>query len=252
MIFGPRRITLVTQASFFRNRRGQTLAGNLQGPIQKRMAILCHGMLSTKDGHKHLLLEKRFAAKGMSSFRFDFAGRGESEGTLFEMTYSHEKEDLFAAIEYLVGQGAEEFVVFGSSMGGAVAYLCAAREERIVKVATLAAVGQPAEIEERYGKTCADWRRDGFLELEEGRLGVGFLEDAIQHSVVSAVTVLRAPILVVHGVEDEVVPVSDAHDIASAARNASLHLVDGADHRFSQEVHLRPALDRIVEFLCAP
>ncbi len=233
----------------FKNKRGQTLAGLLHGKLGRRCAISCHGMLSSKDGRKHELLADRMLSRGIPILRFDFAGRGDSEGSLFDMSYSNEKEDLFAAIEFLAAQGVEEFVVFGSSMGGAVALLAAAREERIVRVATLAAVGQPAEVEERYAADCAGWRRDGFIELDEGKLGVAFLEDALQHSVVSAVSILRAPIFVAHGTEDDIVPVSDAHDIASAARNASLHIVDGADHRFSNEVHLRPTLDNIADFL---
>jgi len=44
----------------------------------------------------------------------------------------------------------ERFGVFGSSMGGAVALLAAARDGRVCAVATLAAVAHPALIVERY------------------------------------------------------------------------------------------------------
>ena len=47
---------------------------------------------------------------------------------------------------------------------------------------------------------------------------------------------------------DETVPVTDAHDIAAAARNASLHLGDGADHRFSNPLHMRPVMKLLAEF----
>ena len=78
---------------------------------------------------------------------------------------------------------------------------------------------------------------------------MSFLDDALTHDVVSAVRVIRAPLWVVHGVEDATVPVSDAHDIAAAARAASLNLVAGADHRFSTALHMRPAMKSIAEFL---
>ncbi len=234
---------------FFTNARGQKLAGTLCGDVQHTMAISCHGMLSGRQGEKHRMLSRLLLARDVSTLRFDFAGRGDSEGALLELSYSNEKQDLCAAVDYLVGLGAEHFVVFGSSMGGAVALLWAAREERIIAVATLAAVGHPQEIEERYPQYIHKWRNQGFLDLPEGRIGYSFVEDALTHNVVSAVGVLRAPVFIVHGTEDQVIPVSDAHDIASAARNASLHVVDGADHRFSNPQHLRPAMGCIVDFL---
>jgi hypothetical protein len=46
-----------------------------------------------------------------------------------------------------------------------------------------------------------------------------------------------------------VVPVSDAHDIATAARNVSLEIVDGADHRFSSPLQMRPAMRKVADFL---
>ncbi len=235
----------------FTNRRGQTLAGVLHGVPDGRAVITCHGMLSHKDSDKHRLLCDKLAKRGIASLRFDFAGRGASEGRLFDLSYSHEVEDLEAAVAFLVERGVERFGLFGSSMGGAVALLAAARDERVVAVATLAAVGHPAAIAERYPREAEAWQRVGHIESEAGRIGRGFLDDAMQHDVLSATGVLRAPVLVLHGELDDVVPVADAHDIATAARNASLEIVPGADHRFSNPVHLRPALDRVARFLAA-
>jgi pimeloyl-ACP methyl ester carboxylesterase len=143
----------------------------------------------------------------------------------------------------------QRFGIFGSSMGGAVALMAAARDERVVALATLAAVAHPEAVEERYAAAVASWRQRGWFETEAGRIGAGFVEDAVQHNLLAAVRVLHAPLLVLHGDRDEVVPCSDAHDIAAAARNVSLEIVMGADHRFSDPVHLRPAMDRVADFL---
>ena len=152
------------------------------------------------------------------------------------------------AIEFLVSRGVERIGLFGSSMGGAVALLTAARDERVTAIGTIAAVAYPGAIEDRYPRNTHRWRQDGEIELEGEKIGVSFLEDAVTHDVVSAVRVIHAPILVVHGVLDETVPVSDAHDIATSARNVSLNLVEGADHRFSNPVHMRPALRELADF----
>jgi pimeloyl-ACP methyl ester carboxylesterase len=152
-------------------------------------------------------------------------------------------------INWLGKQGVERVGLFGSSMGGAVALLTAARDERVVAIATLAAVGYPSAIEDRYPNEARSFAESGFIETEHGRIGKAFYEDAMQHDVVAAVSILRAPILVMHGTEDTVVPQTDAMDIASSARNASLELVEGADHQFHDQTFLRPAMRRVAEFL---
>ncbi len=50
------------------------------------------------------------------------------------MSYSNEIEDLDAAINWLSKKGVQRVGLFGSSMGGAVALLTAARDERVVAV----------------------------------------------------------------------------------------------------------------------
>lgn len=232
----------------FENCRGELLSGVLEGASSEAAVICCHGMLSSKDGEKVTSLTKRLRERGLWGLRFDFSGRGESEGASFDLTYSRQMQDLDAAVDVLFRRGVKKVVVFGSSMGGAVALLAAARDERIVGVATIAAVAYPGLIEERYPVDIAAWRDRGYIDVEGETIGLSFLEDALAHDVVSAVSVIQAPLLVIHGIEDRTVPVSDADDIAAASCNVRLHLVDGADHRFSNLQHLRPCLDEIVDF----
>ncbi|MEO1173571.1 MAG: alpha/beta fold hydrolase [Myxococcota bacterium] len=230
------------------NSRGQLLSAVLHGELGETAVILCHGMLSTKDSPKHVRIAETLYELGLPTLRFDFAGRGRSEGDLFEMTYSNEVEDLQAVIEWLAARGVRRFGLCGSSMGGAVALLAAARDERVVAIATLAAVAHPAAIDERYPERAKEWREQGYVETDAGRIGRAFLDDAEQHEVTWAVSVLLAPVLVVHGTRDEVVPVSDAHDIACAARRATLAEIEDSDHRFTHPMHLGEAVEHVRTF----
>jgi len=232
----------------FRNHRGETLVGDLEGDPGEVAVVLCHGMMSSRKSPKIEYLSSLLTKRGVMNLRFDFSGRGESEGEVRDLTYSRQKEDLDSAIEYLASEGVERVGAFGSSMGGAVALLTAARDERISAIGTIAAVAYPGVLEERYPQGVHQWRKAGEMDFQGEMVGTSFLDDAMMHDVVAAVGVIRAPILVIHGLLDETVPVSDAHDIASAARNVSLNLVDGADHRFSNPVHMRPAMHELVDF----
>jgi alpha-beta hydrolase superfamily lysophospholipase len=208
-------------------------------------------MLSNQDGHKTLALAELLIARGLGVVRFDFAGRGRSDGDLWSLTYSRQVEDLQAIVDTLVREGVGPLGVYGSSMGGAVALLCASREESICAIATLAAVGRTDLLVERHPDAATAWKKRGYISVPEGRIGPRLFEDARLHDVLAATRFIRAPVLVVHGTADEVVPFTDGDDIAAAARNAQLHYVDGADHRFSAPEHRSEALCRIADFLAA-
>ena len=233
---------------YFKNNRGQKLSGIVEGEGASSGVICCHGMLSVKDGPKHAQIVSGVAEKGMMGLRFDFAGRGESEGEIYDLTYSNQIEDLAAAIGWMRDQGVTRIGVFGSSMGGAVALLTAAQEQTVEAVATVAAVAYPKLLARRYPQDVADWKERGFIEVEGVKIGAQFIEDARRHDVIGAVVQASVPLLVIHGLEDRVVPVSDADDIAAAAQSVSMCLVEGADHRFSGKRHLKMLVDDVVDF----
>lgn len=232
----------------FENRRGDRLAGELHGDPTHVAVICCHGMLSTKDGPKHVLLARELERAGLPCLRFDFAGRGASEGRLEDLCFSAQVDDLEAAIDLLAARGVERLGLFGSSMGGAVALLAAARDERVVAIATLAAIGHAAAAIERNPTAVAAFESQGYVDTPAGRLGRKLWDDAREHDILSAVRVLHAPLLVIHGENDDVVPVSDAHDIAATARNASLEIVSGAGHRFDEPGQFRPVVRDVTRF----
>ena len=59
---------------------------------------------------------------------------------------------------------------------------------------------------------------------------------------------IDAPMLVVHGTDDAVIPIADADDIAASSQNVEMLLVEGADHRFSEPRHLESLVHEAVEF----
>lgn len=119
----------------FPNRTGLNLAGWLaprrQGP---GTVVLCHGVWTN-----HREMESRAEAlwnRGYNVMLFDFQGCGESEGR-FSSLGLREVEDLLGALDFLSRRGgAGPIGVVGNSMGGAVALLTAAVDDRIRAVVT--------------------------------------------------------------------------------------------------------------------
>jgi len=157
---------------------------------------------------------------GGSSGEFSLCGWMDDVGVL-----AHRASDLAAG-------GGVWLVGFG--VGGSLSLTVAAADSRIRGVGCL---GSPA--------TFADWGHDPSSMLEAARrVGVvhspGFPVDvAAWAGEFSALRPLQAaaslgwrPLLLVHGADDDDVPVSDARQLAEAAgTRAELHVLPGAGHR---------------------
>ena len=233
----------------FKNARGQRLVGELDWHPGEPLVVCTHGLQSSRKATKLRVLTDALRAQNIGSLRFDFAGRGDSDGDFFDVTYSQQIDDLKAALDFAESTlGASTIGLMGSSMGGAVALMVAGRDPRIKAVCTVAAIGYPAEIEERYPLETRGWRERGSIDLDGEALGKGFLEDAVQHDLMRGVSWIGAPILVIHGADDEVIPIADADDIAAASKNVRMLIVEGADHRFSSEKHRAYLVSEATEF----
>ncbi len=232
--------------------RGLTLAGTLHRPrggAPAGAAVVCHGMLSSRASAKHIALCEALARRGVAALRFDFAGRGDSEGRLEDLSYHDQVEDLGAAVQWLRGELGLPVVLSGSSMGGAVVILYAATDPDVVAVAGAAAVGRPGSVSGRIGADLERWERQGYVDLEGGlRLGRPLLDSAREVDVVSAAGALTCPLLLVHGAEDDVVPVAQAHELNRVAADGCLVVLDECDHVFSEPAHRGRLIELVSDF----
>ena len=202
------------------------------------VVVLCHGFPLGTDaaestGDSLPALADRLAAEsGRCVVAGCFRGIGPSEG---DFSLDGWLEDLGAFVSHgsdLVSGGGVWLVGFGS--GGALALCLAADDQRVRGVACF---GSPS--------TFADWAQDpvGMLEFSR-RVGVirnpSFPPDLAGWA--GAFTTLRPdvacarlsprPILIVHGVDDDEVPLSDARVLANAVGgSAELRVIGGAGHR---------------------
>lgn len=235
----------------FRNSLNQRLFGILHRGFQRHglgaTIVLCHGMMSAKEGTKQRAFARIFEESGFSVLRFDFSFCGESEGRFEEITFAQEVDDLRAAVGWVREHGGDPVGLLGSSMGGAVALLYASGDPTIEALVTLAAVGQPTGIADRMEdlkRKTQEWKDEGAQFGAEGEPGEPFFEDARRQDVLGAARRISAPLLVLHGGQDEVVPVEDAHAIhANAGGPKALKVLPGGDHRFTRPQDLEEALN---------
>jgi len=125
----------------------------------------------------------------------------------------------------------EPVSLIGSSMGGYLAALYAARHPEAAKLVLMA----PAfGFGKRWSETvdAETWRKDGFLDVyhygekRSRSLSYGLIEDAQRYEDFPA---FRQPALIFHGVHDSTVPPGLSREFAASHPNVQLHLLD-SDH----------------------
>jgi pimeloyl-ACP methyl ester carboxylesterase len=146
--------------------------------------------------------------------------------------------------------------LMGSSFGGMASVLAAPFEPGLICLALKSPVSDYLGklIAERDRKSLGEWRERGFLTLadDEGRslrLNYSFYEDAAAARGYESAPGIRIPTLIVHGSEDETVPVAQSRRLAELLPQGELEILAGADHRYSRSADFEGMLRRVSGFL---
>jgi putative redox protein len=206
--------------------------------------ILCHGFPAPPKGARGSgegygeLAEFIADETGAAVLTFTFRGCGASAG---DFSLAGWIEDLGTAVDWLTATRKVPVVgVAGFSAGGAVALCRAAKDERIRSVAGFAV---PA--------TFDNWSSDARRFLDSCReLGVirtktfpddfaTWASDFMTESPRQAIVRMgRRPVLLVHGNEDDVVPVAAARELMAAGGETGevdVRVLFGAGHRLRHD-----------------
>lgn len=204
---------------------GLKLSGVLHFPRREPSAVVvgCHGLMADKNSPKQVALAGECTAIGLSYFRFDHRGCGQSEGNFeFDTTLENRQADLVAAVHAVHNALGKEMPIglFGSSLGGTVCLTAAS------SVAPLATVTLAAPVQSRSIRMPDNSPESLKNEIFRKRLAFN----------VTAAIASIDHILIIHGSHDEIVPVENAHTIYRLARHPKrMLIVPGGDHRISRK-----------------
>ncbi|KAL9339166.1 hypothetical protein Peur_068181 [Populus x canadensis] len=225
------------------NKHGEKLVGLLHDTGSNEIVILCHGFRSTKGNDTMVNLAKALEKEGTSSFRFDFAGNGESEGSFAYGSYWREADDLRSVMEHFRGASRAISAILGHSKGGDVVLLYASKYQDITTVFNVSGrYDLKRGIEERIGKDFMEKiKQDGFINVKNRTGSVIYrvteesLMDRLNTDIHKACLVINKDcrVFTIHGSADEIIPVEDALEFAKIIPNHSLHIIEGANHSYT-------------------
>jgi putative redox protein len=203
--------------------------------------ILCHGFpIGPLDARRSAgtfpqLMDRAANTLGCVTMTFNFRGTGESQG---DFSLQGWVDDLRNAITHLLEVSDPDGVILvGTNTGGSIAVCVGADDPR---VSALALLSPRADFD--------DWAEHPRRFLEHAR-EIGAIHDRRFPESVdewarefrrfrpieSARRFASRPMIVMHGDDDDAVPVSDARQLVNAHGAAELSLLGGAGHRLRHD-----------------
>ncbi|KAG7024347.1 hypothetical protein SDJN02_13161, partial [Cucurbita argyrosperma subsp. argyrosperma] len=225
------------------NSHGEKLVGILHDTGSSELVIVCHGFQSSKDRIPMVNLATALEKEGMSVFRFDFAGNGESEGSFQYGNYRREADDLRAVVQHFHGKEHTVNAIIGHSKGGNVVLLYASKYRDIHTVVNVSGrFNLERGIEGRLGKDFLQRiKQKGFIDVKNRRGKIEYrvteesLMDRLTTEVHAACSAIQRDcrVLTVHGSMDKIVPAEDAVEFSKSIANHVLCIMEGADHEYT-------------------
>jgi len=212
------------------------------------MVIICHGFRGAKENSGRIFtFAEKLNKLGLGVIAFDFCGSGASDGDFADISLSSQVSDLRRVIEYVNSNYNRKVVLLGRSFGGSTVLAAAGDNE---KVAGYIFWSTPVKLYETFTGIIQEFARlkageELQIKDEAGsfRLKPSFIEDFAHHDMNNYLQKLAScPALVIHGAADEVVDPANALYIYENTRHTELHIISGADHRFTQFIEEREDL----------
>lgn len=243
------------------------------------VVIFAHGFKGFKDWGTHNLVAEYFAQKGFSYLKFNFSHNGTTPenpidfadlGLFSDNTFTKEFYDLDQVISFACSgkefPAANNVSLIGHSRGGGICIVQAANDPRVSKLITWASIASFSSLWKH--EQLAEWREKGVIYTFNTRtkqntpLKVNLLYDLEKHhkeySILDAAARLDKPWLIIHGDEDENVPLTEAQRLQDQNKNARFMIIPyanhvfGASHPYTKDempLQLQLACEKSVEFL---
>lgn len=214
---------------------------------------ICHGLPRGvyPNDRGYPALAEQFSQAGFLTVIFNFRGAGVSEGNFDIMGWTRDLQAVIDHIREIERVDTERISVMGFSAGGAVSIYVAAQDHDVASVIscaspTISLLGNDRDLAKRF---VAEFRTVGIIKDEDFPPSLDEWMNGFNH-VYSLEWVSRispSPLLIIHGTNDDVVPVQSARDLFENAKDPKdIVIVEGAGHRLRT---CQEAVDAAIDWL---
>ena len=241
-------------------REGFNIHGTLyvpgkEGPLP--LVILCHGFY----GNQYNVTDyaQYLSEHGYLTCTFDFVGGGpsiESDGQMTDMSVLTEARDLEVILARLQEDSRvdrDHIFLFGESQGGYVCtYAAGTHAEEIRGLVLL----YPAYVMKQYAWQSVENMEEypDTVEVLGATVSGMYIQDVLATDIYEVMKGYDKEVLILHGTNDSLVPISYSEEAAETFANATLERIEGAAHGFTGD-DKQTAAEMILNFLnglCQP
>ncbi|MDH5366938.1 MAG: prolyl oligopeptidase family serine peptidase [Cyclobacteriaceae bacterium] len=247
------------------------------------LVLFIHGFQGFKDWSYFNLMSDYYVKNGFTFVKMNFSHNGTTPEHPTEFVdleafgnnnFTKELDDIETVLDFLCSEKFELYdkvdfnslFIKGHSRGAGVALLKANEDARIKGAIALASINNIRDISPK--EPVEQWEKDGVLFFYNPstdqnmpmyyQLEADILNNENRFNIANAVKRLNKPLLIIHGTDDELFPVSMAYDMHTWKPDAQLVIIEGANHVFggvnpyiSDEMpkHALQAINDSIEFL---
>lgn len=209
------------------------------------VVIICHGFISSKTGQHRVFIQaaRELCQGGFAVLRFDFSGCGDSTGEYKAVSVLRQLEETKRVVDFVAQHpdiDDRNIILLGHSLGGAIAAVAAANDDRIHKLILLSPVAAPfKDIVKIVGEDLYEQcQKNGVADFEGFQLGQQFFASLANLHPLQQAGLFKGDVLIIHGSGDIETPLENAglyyHVFKRRGRNhCELQVVEGADHTYS-------------------
>ena len=219
------------------------------------VVIFVHGFKGFKDWGHFPMVGEQLVTAGYAFVSFNFTHDGttiERPSDFYDLdafsqnNYNKELFDTEQVIQRIsdgslfadVDLNRTQILLLGHSRGGGVSVVKAAENKLVKGLVTWASVGDMT----RTRADLKEWEKNGVTYVPNGRtnqqmpLKYQFVEDCYaqkeRYDLETAGSKIDVPSLFIHGSKDNVVPVSDAENLATWCNSGKSLIIENGDHTF--------------------
>jgi len=219
------------------------------------LVIVCHGFGQTKSQRKFALLARELANNNIASFRFDFLGHGDSEGDIENVSIKSQQQELEAVFNNLLKNeriDKNNIFILGHSLGALVTCLFEKDNQKAKGLILVSPAIQQKELMQQWNtkEVISLWQKQGHLDTNKGRLGLKYLKEALNLDWQKVVGGIQCPVLILHGKDDEDVPLKYAKEVlAILESDKQLVVVENAEHHFESQAAKQALNKQVLGFI---
>lgn len=203
------------------------------------LVIVLHGFTSSKDRPHTIRAAAAMREAGFATLRMDLYGHGESSGEFRHHTLYKWISNTMSAIEWAREEGYTELYLSGHSQGGLVATLAGGMEADRISGLILRApafmIPQCCREGSLLGTQIDPNRIPDSIHVIKGlELDGNYVRVAQTVHVEEAAERFGNPVLILHGDEDDTVPLSVSQEMERHFKNCELAVMAGETHHFDR------------------